>query len=306
MKYRITHTTRYIYGAKVSLCHNLACLLPRETAWQRCLSSDLFIKPNATSIVQRWDFFANRLSQFTIEELHNGLEVTAISEVKLKKPSVDSDTVSMPWEQVRDGLTRAVESDDFPSIWDLKLFTLNSPFIQHSPQAADYAMMSFLPGRPIIEATMDLTRRIYHEFTYDPGFTTIATPVQKVLEEKRGVCQDFAHLAITCLRSIGLSARYVSGYLESIPPEGQEKLVGGDASHAWLAVFVPQIGWVDFDPTNNQMPRTQHITVAFGRDYGDVVPLKGIMVGGGNHSLEVDVHVEPLTKEEGTGAEAKT
>lgn len=149
-----------------------------------------------------------------------------------------------------------------------------------------------LSGRPLLDAARDLTRRIYQDFTYDPHFTTVATPLDQVLENRRGVCQDFAHLAIGCLRSMGLAARYISGYLETIPPPGQPRMEGADASHAWLAVYLPTLGWVEFDPTNDCMPGEQHITLAWGRDYGDVVPLKGIMSGGGSHELEVGVDVK--------------
>jgi transglutaminase-like putative cysteine protease len=160
-----------------------------------------------------------------------------------------------------------------------------------------YAERSFAEGRPIVEAVYDLMERIHRDFTYDPHFTTLATPLSEVLKHRRGVCQDFAHLAIGCLRTQGLAAKYISGYIETLPPPGQEKLIGADASHAWFSVFVPDTGWLDFDPTNNQMPMDQHITLAWGRDYSDVTPLKGVIFGGGKHDLKVQVHVENLGKQ---------
>ena len=167
-----------------------------------------------------------------------------------------------------------------------------------TPAFREYAAPSFPLGRPLLEAMADLNRRIHQEFTYDPHFTTVATPLNQVLTEQRGVCQDFAHLAMACLRAWGLAARYVSGYLETLPPPGQPRLIGADASHAWLAVYVPGVGWAEFDPTNDCMPGEQHITLAWGRDYGDVAPLKGVMTGGGSHSLEVSVDVAPQPAEE--------
>ena len=158
----------------------------------------------------------------------------------------------------------------------------------------DYAIPSFPVGRPIVDAVDDLVKRIHRDFTYDPQFTTIATPLLDVLKHRRGVCQDFAHVAIACLRSLGLAARYVSGYIETIPPAGQARLVGADASHAWFSLYVPEWGWLDFDPTNNQMASDQHIILAVGRDYQDVTPLKGVLFGGGKHQLDVSVDVERL------------
>ena len=157
------------------------------------------------------------------------------------------------------------------------------------PELHDYAEKSFAKGRPLLEAVEDLTTRLYTDFTYDPGFTTIATPLADVVKHRRGVCQDFAHLGIACLRALGLAARYVSGYIETDPPPDQEPLEGADASHAWFSVYLPQFGWIDFDPTNNQIPADRHITVAWGRDYADVTPLKGVVFGSGTHELSVSV-----------------
>jgi len=176
-------------------------------------------------------------------------------------------------------------------VLDAKQYVLDSPMVTTTQELADYARASFLPGRPLVDVVSDLMQRIYTDFTYDPAFTTIATPLSTVLAHRRGVCQDFAHLAIGCLRSFGLSARYISGYVETLPEPGKPRLIGADASHAWFAVYLPGVGWLDFDPTNNKLPYDQHITLAWGRDYADVTPLKGIAFGGGQHTLSVSVDV---------------
>jgi transglutaminase-like putative cysteine protease len=196
----------------------------------------------------------------------------------------------MTWEQVKDWSKN--HRDD--NTLDAQQYKFNSPLVVKNQELEMYAERSFLKDRLIVDAVQDLMDRIHRDFTYDPHFTTIATPLLKVLKHRRGVCQDFAHLAIGCLRSIGLASRYVSGYIETKPPEGQKRLVGADASHAWFSVYVPEMGWIDFDPTNNQMPTDQHITVAIGRDFHDVTPLKGVIFGGGEHKLKVSVDVENI------------
>ncbi|MGR9053448.1 MAG: transglutaminase-like domain-containing protein, partial [Gammaproteobacteria bacterium] len=203
---------------------------------------------------------------------------------------------AMAWEQVRELLQaqRSAGQEENPDVLEAKQFVLDSPMVSAAPELAEYAKPSFTPNRPLCEVVQNLMERIFTDFTYDPTFTTIATPLSEVLAHRRGVCQDFAHLAIGCLRSYGLAARYVSGYVESIAPQGKEKIIGGDASHAWFAVFEPINGWLEFDPTNNKMPLDQHITLAWGRDYSDVTPLKGIAYGGGQHSLVVSVDVRRL------------
>jgi len=167
--------------------------------------------------------------------------------------------------------------------------------IAGSPVLAEYTAPSFTKERPLLEAVADLTGRIHRDFTFDRTATTVATPLQTVFRTRRGVCQDFAHLEIACLRSLGLAARYVSGYLESVPPPDQPRLTGADASHAWVSVFCPPVGWVDVDPTNDVLADERHVTVAWGRDYGDVSPLRGVILGGGQHALHVGVSVVPVT-----------
>lgn len=289
MKYYIVHRTHYEYNEPVLLCHNIAHLLPRNYERQICNRAKLVVDPSP-AVTNDWeDTFGNRCTYFALQDAHERLTVTAVSEVDVRPPQGGA-SADLPWEKVIEILR---EGSD-PLVLEARRFILESPFIGSNPEFAAYAAPSFATGRPIIEAVNDLMRRIHEEFTYDPTFSTIATPITDVLAHRKGVCQDFGHLAIGCLRAQGLAARYVSGYLETVPPPGKPKLRGADASHAWFSVFVPGTGWVDFDPTNNQIPIERHIVIAWGRDYGDVTPLKGVIYGGGSHSIEVSVDVKPI------------
>lgn len=291
MRYRVTHTTRYTYPVPVGQsCHEVR-LMPRACPGQHLLDSRLESHPAAADYRARTDFFGNVVAYFAIPESHSEFSVTAVSDVEVGvHPGQLDFGSSAPWEEVRDHLLQGADAE----CQDAVQFILDSPFIESNASLAAYAQSSFTAGRPLIEAVHDLMQRIHADFTFDPEFTTLATPLSEVLEHRRGVCQDFAHLAIGCLRAQGLAARYVSGYIETLPPPGEEKLVGADASHAWFSVFLPGTGWMDFDPTNNLLPADQHITVAWGRDYADVAPLKGVIFGGDNHGLEVSVSVERL------------
>jgi transglutaminase-like putative cysteine protease len=304
LKFRIHHVNRYLYAEPVSLCHSIAHLKPREQRGQRTHAAHVRVDPWPAVSREHHDFFGNRQSYFSIQQTHTALEVTATSELTVEPPPLPALDRSLPWERVVAALQEDRDEDDLAA----RIFTLPSAFIPVSPAAADYARTSFTPRRPLLEAVADLMGRIYREFEYDPHFTTIATPLADVIAHRKGVCQDFAHLAIASLRGLGLAARYVSGYLETLPPPGKPKLQGADASHAWFSVYVPGAGWVDFDPTNDQIPREQHITTAVGRDYRDVTPLRGVFYGGGEHTLEVAVDVdrvgEPDTKCSGTAAKA--
>ena len=291
MNYQVTHTTTYKYSDTVSLCHNEARLKPVNTVSQQCLDSQITVDPPPSDFHERTDFFGNSVAYFSIHNNHNTLRVTSVSNVNTSSGHRDLDSYNtMDWESVASHL--AGQRDD--ATLDAKQYTLNSPLIIANQEMAGYAERSFLEGRLILDAVQDLMERIHRDFTYDPHFSNIATPLLDVLKERRGVCQDFAHLAIGGIRSMGLAARYVSGYLETLPPEGKEKLIGADASHAWFSVYIPNMGWIDFDPTNNQMPMDQHITVAIGRDYHDVTPLKGVIFGGGKHILDVSVDVRKI------------
>ena len=291
MKYQITHRTQYRYQQDTANCYNLACMLPRAMSYQKVESSRLQVNPAPSSQYQSRDFFGNQQTFFHIGALHSQLEVTVVSQVEAMRRYVAGPLESsMPW----DDLTRHLAQSTYDAALDARLFSHGTRMTPCDPLLAEFARQDFKPGVPVLEAARRLAHRIFEEFTFEPGFTTLATPVRTVLETKRGVCQDFAQLAISALRSLGLPVRYVSGYLETLPPPGQARLVGADASHAWFSVFDPVLGWIDFDPTNDMMPDERHITVAFGRDYADVVPLKGLMSGGGEHQLKVEVDVMPL------------
>ncbi|MFP8967997.1 transglutaminase family protein [Pokkaliibacter sp. CJK22405] len=291
MKYQISHLTRYRYQQEVANCYNLSCLSPRKLAYQKTRRTRLEVNPSPSSLYDHLDFFGNRHTFFHVNTLHSELEVkiSSLVEVLPRAAQIDIEA-SMPWEQV---IQHLGESTDAQSL-HARLLRTATKMTPIDPLFRAFAETVFEPDMPILEGAQRLSHLINSEFTYDPGFTTLATPVHTVLQQKRGVCQDFAQLAISALRSMGIPARYVSGYLETLPPPGQERLVGADASHAWFSVFDPQQGWVDFDPTNDLIPDERHITLAFGRDYADVVPLKGLMSGGGQHELTVEVDVMPL------------
>ncbi len=290
--YTITHRTAYYYSSAATLCHNEARLLPRQLPWQQCTTNALTLQPKPAVLSERLDFFGNRILYIAIQDIHHALEVTVTTTVQVQERPFSPATPSPAWEEAR----KTLHTDPDPEIIEARQFVLPSAFIAVNSVLRNYALPSFPPKRPLLEAVKNLTSRIYKDFTYDPQFTTVATPLSHVLENRRGVCQDFAHLQIGCLRALGLAARYVSGYLETTPPPGQPRLVGADASHAWIAVYLPGSGWAEFDPTNDCMAGEKHITIGWGRDYGDMSPLKGIMSGGGKHRLEVGVDVLPLAE----------
>jgi transglutaminase-like putative cysteine protease len=292
--YRVRHVTSYRYSEPVSLCHNEAHLLPRSLSHQRCLDAHLHIAPRPAVYHERKDFFGNRVVYFSIEESHAALEVAALSEMQLSPLPAPELAATPAWEQVQ----TLLRHEEHRGVLEARQFLLDSPFVSTDAAFAEYARASFAPELPLLVAVHDLMRRIFTEFAYDPAFTTIATPVSEVFAHKRGVCQDFAHLAIACLRSLGLAARYVSGYLETFPRDGQSQFIGTAASHAWVSVYCPQLGWVDFDPTNDLMPADRHIVVAWGRDYSDVTPLKGTILGGMEHELKVGVEVNRIEENE--------
>jgi len=288
MNFKITHTTAYTYKEAVSLCHNIARLIPRDTHIQVCKAVSVTISPQPDVINECEDFFGNKVMYFAIQEEHEKLSVTVSSEInRLPVTGLSNPHSFMPWEEIKQRVL-----DHTPENFEASQFIAKTPMTDGNDEIEAFALQSFTTGRPVYEATLDLTRRIYAGFEYKPGFTTIATPVNDIVKERKGVCQDFAHFAIACLRSIGLPARYVSGYIETTPPPGVEKLKGVDASHAWFALYVPNVGWIDFDPTNNQVPGLQHITIGWGRDYADIAPLKGVILSSGPHKLDVTVDVK--------------
>lgn len=291
MKFRVSHTTEYIYSAPVSLCRNQACLLPRQTPWQNCLSSSLQIDPQPVDLRERIDPFGNRVHHFALQQPHDKLTVTACSDVEVNSdPELLTRANRLSWEQA----AALLQSDKSAATLAALPFCYDSPLAGRMPELEAFSRPSFPAGRPVGDAVSELMTRIFQEFKYRPGTTTVATPLSEVLRKRQGVCQDFAHLGVACLRSLGLAARYVSGYIETLPPPGQERLVGADASHAWFSVFTGEAGWLDCDPTNNQLTAEQHVTVAWGRDFGDVSPLSGVALGGGKHSVNVAVDVARL------------
>ncbi len=290
MIYRIRHRTVYDYTEPVTISHHAARLRPRTTAAQEERGWSLKVTPTPAVDSGRRDFFGNAVSFFTVQQLHSRLDIVSESEVVLQPGAVPDLDRSPPWEFVVESLRRPVAAEEF----EAQQFTFESPHVRPSRELAAYAAPSFVPGRPVLAAMNDLNRRIFKEFTFDPAATTVATPLEEVLKARRGVCQDFTHLALGCVRSLGLAARYVSGYLRTYREKNEVGLVGADASHAWLSVFSPEVGWVDFDPTNNLLPRLEHITVAYGRDFAEVSPVSGIIVGGGEHRVNVAVRVEVL------------
>jgi uncharacterized alpha-E superfamily protein/transglutaminase-like putative cysteine protease len=284
--YRVVHTTTYEYAAPVEQSYNEAHLRPRQTDFQVCTTYSLDIDPDPSTRFESVDPFGNNVATFVVQGGFERMTVTATSEVRVSAPP--SPPAGPPWESVR----TLLEIDRQPAARDARRCRAPSRLVPTSNSLADYAQVSFEPGRPVVEAVMDLTDRIYREFDYEPGFTSISTPLLEVLAQRRGVCQDFAHLMVGCIRSLGLAARYVSGYIETTPPPGQERLVGADASHAWASVYLPGWGWVDVDPTNDQFVAESYITTAWGRDYWDVSPLRGsVEGGGGSHRLDVAVDV---------------
>lgn len=265
-------------------------LTPRNDGIVRPLNHRVTIKPHPTLLNHREDYFGNQIHAFSIEESHRQLVVSAIGRAEVRYEPLPAPSETMPWESVKDSVQRQID----PRWLDACQFRFNSPRIETSSTYMQYALPSFTPGRPILQAGLDLTRRIFEEFKYDTAATHVHTSTEEAFGLKRGVCQDFAHVMIACLRSIGLSARYVSGYLRTYPPPGQTKLVGADQSHAWVSLYCgSRLGWVDLDPTNNKAANVDHIPIAWGRDYNDVVPVKGVFLGGGKHLVNVTVDVAP-------------
>ena len=295
--YEVRHETVYSYADTVAVSHNVAHLLPRERPGQRLDRIEFSIDPTPSTIDSFVDYFGNPVVFFVIDEPHERLRVHAESRVEVVARPVPDLAESPPWERVV-GIAR--EARD-PAALEALEFVFDSPFVVTSAALRDYAIPSFAGGRPVLDAAFDLCRRIHREFRYDPEATTLATPVHEALEQRHGVCQDFAHVMVGSLRSLGVPARYVSGYIRSrapkasAPVETEEKaLVGADASHAWVSVFCPESGWIDFDPTNDMLPTDRHVTLGFGRDYDDVSPLQGVTLGGGLQTVSVAVDVQPV------------
>jgi transglutaminase-like putative cysteine protease len=294
MRYRVRHLTTYTYDDEVTDSLGVAHLVPRALPWQQVASYDVATRPGASDLRHDTDFYGNTATYFQVTEAHTRLVVEATSEVDVAVPEHDPALLAQPWEGARPLVVPGA-----PGAWRATDFALPSASVDQVPDAATYAAVSFAPGRPLGEAVLDLVHRIHADFDYDKTATTVTSRVREVLASRAGVCQDFAHLALACLRSQGLAGRYVSGYLATEPAPGRERVVGADASHAWVAVWLPGpegLGdWLAVDPTNDQQAGDRYVTVAWGRDYSDVPPLKGVIVTeASDSSLEVSVDVAPL------------
>jgi transglutaminase-like putative cysteine protease len=290
MKYRLVHHTKYTYAGAVTVSHHLARLAPRTLPGQRCPWHELEIQPIPVGRGVHLDSFGNVTAYFEVEGKHESLEVIARSLVEVFPTHHPAPASTPPWEQIRD----ACQVEKLEPCSESGAFRFTSPMVPLGKDFADFAAVEFTPGRPILEATLGLTGKIFREFKFDPRATDVSTPVIEVFKKRAGVCQDFAHLMLACIRSLGLPARYVSGYLETAPPPGMPRLTGADASHAWVSIFCGEAaGWIDTDPTNNILPGERHITIAWGRDFSDVSPLRGVTLGAGGQRLSVAVDVIP-------------
>ncbi len=302
MRYLLKHTTTYGYEAPVSHGRHVIRKRPRALPFQEVVRSKLTVEPEAVWSARMVDYFANAVDLVEVIEPHDSLVVTVESVVDVGPREFD---IALPvfqtnWETARDRLARSTD------LLDAREFTFASPHVPRSQLGIGFASRIFSPGRPLLESVIDLNRTIHETFAYDPRFSDVATPLDRVLTERRGVCQDFAHVAVSALRSMGLAARYVSGYLETIPPPGKPRLVGADASHAWASVYVPDHGWIDLDPTNGVLPGQRHIVVGWGRDFSDVSPLRGVVLGGGSHTVTVGVDLVSEATAQAAAAAAAT
>jgi len=294
MIFKVIHSTIYDYDEGVTFCHNAAILKPKSFLGQSLIDYQLEISPNPSEFSEREDFFGNTITRFSIQDHHKKLKViaTSIIDRDVTKSLSIKDFPKAEKITLKQALKSLKGFDE--AVLDARQYQLESILLHSVDDAIKaYAEVSFKPDRSVYEATYELMERIFKDFEFNTQFTNVATPISEVMKEKKGVCQDFAHIAIACLRAVKLPARYVSGYIETLPPPGKEKLVGTDASHAWFSVFIPGFGWLDFDPTNNQIPKDQHIVVAWGRDYYDVAPLKGVLYTSGASRLKVSVDIRP-------------
>lgn len=291
MKYQVKHVTSYKYQWKVSTSQTKAWLLPRNLPYQSCEEQSLVISPQPTDIQHHRDFFGNWASYFSLNTPHNSMVITASSIIERAAQPDSSELLEtdVPWSKGQELL----KQDPLYEV-ELSQFMYPSPYIVWNKAMLEYAAVSFNKNISLFECVHDLMHRIFTEFEFKAGFTTLNTPISTVMQERKGVCQDFSHLFLAMLRSFGVPARYVSGYLETLPPPGKKKLQGSDASHAWIAAYIPGRGWTDFDPTNDVLPGERHITLGWGRDYSDVPPVKGVIQSSGKHELTVAVDIIPM------------
>ena len=294
MRLSITHETQYRYSSPVVLSQQLLHLTPRALPWQRCDAHEISVEPTANEMTERADYYGNRTASLVIAVSHPALVVRAASTVSVEPRARAA--LAAPrgsWEAVRARLSAL----DAPPLVEPAEFLFDSPHVERSRELADYAVKSFTARRAILESGLDLARRIHKDFKFDRTATSVSTPLKQVLKQKSGVCQDFAHLMIGCLRSIGLATRYVSGYILTAPPPGRPRLIGADASHAWASLYCGErVGWIDIDPTNNCIVDDVHVTLGWGRDFADVTPMRGVILGGGTQTLSVRVTVSPAVE----------
>ena len=287
MIFDVSHKTLYRYSQPVVKSQHVTHIAPRTLTTQAVRHHSLIVEPAPASRIDSADAFGNRIGILDIDVPHRELILHARSVVEtMARPTVDFDH-GTPWDRLDDGLGSASGGLDL----EASLYRCASRFTPFSLDIADFAATVFQPGQSTVGAAMDLTRRIFRDFRFDPAATDVSTPIAHVLSKRRGVCQDFAHLALACCRIKRVPARYVSGYIKTRPAPGQVKLQGADASHAWISVWSPVAGWVDFDPTNGIVANEEHITLAYGRDYHDVAPISGVLLGGGEHTVSVAVDV---------------
>ncbi len=293
-RYRVEHYTAYRYSEAVTLSHQQFHLSPRRLDGQRCLAHEVAIEPAPIYRRDGLDAFGNPMTEIAIESAHSALEIIARSTIEVRARGLPEPEVTPPWEEVRGALMYRAAWHPEPERLTATAFLFESSRVRVKRDLAAYASDCFTPGRPVLEAAKALMGKIHAEFKFDAEATTVTTPVMSFFEHRRGVCQDFTHLMISCLRSTGLAARYVSGYLMARAGSNRSRRVAADASHAWVALFVPGRGWIELDPTNNQLPSVEHVTLGWGRDFSDVTPLRGVINGGGEQTLEVKVTVEDV------------
>jgi transglutaminase-like putative cysteine protease len=292
--YRVEHRTAYRYAEPVMLSHQQLHLTPRTLDYQSIQAHEVVFNPAPTQLRKIIDAFGNPVTEIAIETAHKTLDIIARTTLSVTERRTNDPVETPSWEIARDALAYRAGWHPEPAILDATQYLFESPYARVKRSLKAYAGDCFEPGRPILAAATALMAKLHGEFKFDATATSVTTPVMTFFEQKRGVCQDFTHLMISCLRSTGLAARYVSGYLLTRPAPGKPRRVGTDVSHAWVSLFVPANGWIDLDPTNNLMPSLEHITIAWGRDFSDVTPLRGVINGGGEQTLEVKVKVEPL------------
>lgn len=288
MKYKLKHQTIYTYVNAVHNYQSIVCLQPQNSAKQICSNFKIEIEPRPAKIYSRKDFFGNTLHYFSLHESHKSLKVLVSSDIEVLNDIIQ------PLNPISCEDARKKFQMDHALKIEVLQYQLPSQFIQWDDEIIAFAESCLIPDISLFEGILNLIKKIYTEFQFKSGSTNINTPLKTVLKERKGVCQDFSHLAIASLRSVGIPARYVSGYIETLPPKGKPKLEGSDASHAWISVYIPEMGWCEFDPTNNMIPQQRHIVTAYGRDFADVSPLKGIIFSSGEHKVKVEVDVIPV------------